>query len=285
MKFSIILATLNRSNLVKSAIESIINQTYKNFEIIVVDQSIDKNTELVVNNFIKDNRILYFKVNFKGLSKARNYGISKANGEYICLMDDDAEYDNEFLQKAYEILLKNDYNILSGIIKEKETGKVFMPLMNSIMTRIIDYNTVSLCLSASLVIEKKIMLNDIGLFDEKLGAGQYFGAGEESDLLFRFLENGYKIFYTKSLLVYHPYPINEFDETSYKRAYSYALGEGALCKKNIKNSKYKHKFIKRFIVNIIKSSMAILVYCFKTNRRKFYINRLVGLFRGFVEYN
>ena len=134
MKFSIILATINRSECVLNAIISIINQSYKNFEIIIIDQSDDFKTKSLLEEYLNKNelaknKIIYYKVIFKGLSRARNYGIKKATGDFICLMDDDAEYEENFLNIANDLIRKSKYSMLSGMIIDKNTKKVFMPLM------------------------------------------------------------------------------------------------------------------------------------------------------------
>lgn len=288
MKFSIILATLNRSEIVKKSIMSILNQTYKNYEIIIIDQSTNDDTKVNISKLInnKKNNISYYKVDFTGLSKARNFGIKKSTGNYICLMDDDAEYRVDFLDKAFKILKKYKYDIISGLIIEKETKRTFCPIMENKEKEIINYKNINLCSSASLVINKSTIINKVGMFDEMLGAGAYFGAGEEIDLLIRSLNLNYKIYYDKELVVYHPYPVNNFDKKDCMRAYSYGLGEGALCKKTIKASSIKNKkiFIFKFSINIIRTMCAIIVFFRQPNKKNFYIARIKGLVQGYQTY-
>lgn len=288
MKFSIILATINRSECVLNAIISIINQSYKNFEIIIIDQSDDFKTKSLLEEYLNKNelaknKIIYYKVIFKGLSRARNYGIKKATGDFICLMDDDAEYEENFLNIANDLIRKSKYSMLSGMIIDKNTKKVFMPLMEVYNSKVLEFSDAEICSSASLVINK-IKLEEVGLFDERLGAGEYFGAGEEIDLIMRFLEKGYKIKYSRKLIVYHPYPNEKIDDKSIKRAFTYALGEGALNKKCIKNFKNKNFFRIRYFKRVFKSFVAMIIYCFNKNKSLFYKNRLKGLIKGFLEF-
>jgi len=91
-KISIILSTYNRKNLLKKAIKSVLLQTFKDFELIVVDDcSTDKTQELVKNFKSKDKRIKYFRMkkNFGNDSQPKNVGILKSEGEYIAFLDDD----------------------------------------------------------------------------------------------------------------------------------------------------------------------------------------------------
>ena len=87
-----IIPTYNRAALVKRAIQSVLNQTFQDFEIIVVDDSSVDNTEEVVKGF-RDDRIRYIRhPNNKGLPAGRNTGIKVASGEYIAFLDDDDEW-------------------------------------------------------------------------------------------------------------------------------------------------------------------------------------------------
>jgi len=74
--FSIIIPTYNRAHLISKSIKSVLNQTYSNWELILVDDGSEDNTEEIVNSF-GDNRIKYFYKKNEERSIARNYGIDK----------------------------------------------------------------------------------------------------------------------------------------------------------------------------------------------------------------
>lgn len=89
-EISCIIPTFNRADLVKDAIESIINQTFESWELIVVDDGSSDNTENIVREYIKnDCRIRYYKNDKKGQASARNYGLLRSKGKYIAFLDDD----------------------------------------------------------------------------------------------------------------------------------------------------------------------------------------------------
>ncbi|RXG26921.1 glycosyltransferase family 2 protein [Leeuwenhoekiella marinoflava] len=95
-KVTILLATFNRAHLILETLESIKNQTYRNFECLITDDNSIDDTELVVNQFIKtDSRFLYFEkpsTYIKGLSATRNYGLDLAKdlkSKFILFVDDD----------------------------------------------------------------------------------------------------------------------------------------------------------------------------------------------------
>ena len=98
--FSIILPTFNRSVLITKAIESVINQTYTNWELIIIDDGSTDNTKSVLENYLSDSRIKYFFQENQERSVARNNGIKRAKGDYICFLDSD----DEDYSLSYEVL-------------------------------------------------------------------------------------------------------------------------------------------------------------------------------------
>jgi len=87
---SVIIPTYNRAHTIKVAIDSVLAQTYKNWEIIVSDDGSVDNTKEVVESY-NDNRIKYFKKKNGGPSSALNFGISHASGKWIMYLDSDDE--------------------------------------------------------------------------------------------------------------------------------------------------------------------------------------------------
>lgn len=101
---SVIIPTYNRSHLVGRAIRSVLNQTYQDFEIIVVDDGSTDSTEDVVKGF-NDGRIRYIRHDEnKGAAAARNTGIKAALGKYIAFQDSDDEWWPEKLEKQVRVL-------------------------------------------------------------------------------------------------------------------------------------------------------------------------------------
>ena len=100
---SVIVPTYNRADLISETIESILNQTYKYFELIIVDDGSTDNTEEVIRKF-KDSRIKYIKTdNWGGPARPRNTGIKKTKGEYIAFCDDDDIWLPKKLEKQIRV--------------------------------------------------------------------------------------------------------------------------------------------------------------------------------------
>lgn len=99
--FSVIIPTYNRTHLLPRAIASVVTQTFKDFELIIVDDASTQDVQAVINRF-PDRRISYIRRKKNGGNAAtRNLGIANAKGEFISFLDDDDEYLPEFLEKTY----------------------------------------------------------------------------------------------------------------------------------------------------------------------------------------
>lgn len=99
---SVIMPLYNNEKYVIEAIQSVINQTYKDWELIIINDASTDNSKFVVQNFLekeKDNRLIFIDLKEnKGVSFARNLGMRKAKGEYISFLDSDDFWDKEFLK-------------------------------------------------------------------------------------------------------------------------------------------------------------------------------------------
>jgi len=106
--FSVILPTYNRSELLPKAIESVLSQTYADWELIIVDDASTDNTALVVKGY-SDSRIRYL-LNEQNIerSASRNRGIDQANGTYICFLDSDDYYLENHLESFNKCIENND---------------------------------------------------------------------------------------------------------------------------------------------------------------------------------
>lgn len=110
-KISVIIPTYNREKYVKKCLDSILNQTLKDIEIIIVDDGSQDNTKEIVNSY-KDKRIKYIYKNNTGIGDTRNKGISLSKGEYISFVDIDDYIDELMLEKMYKKAKKDDLDIV-----------------------------------------------------------------------------------------------------------------------------------------------------------------------------
>ena len=109
---SVIMPLYNNEKYVIEAIQSVINQTYKEWELLIINDASTDNSKNVVQKFLhqkKDNRIIFIDLKEnKGVSFARNLGIKKSKGEYISFLDSDDFWDITFLKTLYTLLKKTN---------------------------------------------------------------------------------------------------------------------------------------------------------------------------------
>jgi len=112
MKVSIIVPIYNTSTLLDRCIESLVNQSYKNIEILLIDDgSTDSSRQVCAYWAEKDNRVKYIHQENGGLSRARNTGIDNAGGQYLCFVDSDDCVSPFYVETLLESCLENDVKI------------------------------------------------------------------------------------------------------------------------------------------------------------------------------
>lgn len=116
MRFSIIIPTYNRALFLPKAIDSVLAQTYTDWELIIVDDGSTDNTKDVVSKY-KDDRIRYFYQQNAERCTARNNGIKQSSGKYICFLDSDDSYRSNYLETVYGLILncEDAVFVLSGM--------------------------------------------------------------------------------------------------------------------------------------------------------------------------
>ena len=118
---SVIMPAYNCEDTIERAIKSVLNQTFKDFELIIVDDGSTDNTYKLCQS-IKDERIKILHQENQGPSVARNNGLAIANGKYIMFIDSDDEYHINALELLYSKISKENCEIAVGnyIINEKQ---------------------------------------------------------------------------------------------------------------------------------------------------------------------
>ena len=167
--FSIIIPTYNRAHIINRAIESVLNQTFHDFEIVVVDDGSTDDTQTVIQN-IQDKRVHYFKKENQGVCIARNFGSDQAKGKFITFLDSDDYVKEEWLQDFYNEIQSKKVDVVV-CMREFEKGT--------------EVNNFSF-LAGSFAINKEVFF-EIGKYDEILRFG------ENTELKWRIDEGKYPI--------------------------------------------------------------------------------------------
>lgn len=109
---SVIVPIYNTEKHLDRCIESILNQTYKDFELILIDDGSTDNSSNICNKYKEiDTRIMVIRQNNRGVSYSRNIGISKAKGKYIAFVDGDDYVDNNFLHELLNTAINNNVDM------------------------------------------------------------------------------------------------------------------------------------------------------------------------------
>ena len=132
--FSIILPSYNRAFCIKNCLDAVLNQSYQNFEVIIVDDGSSDDTLSVVyknySQYIYNRKIIYYYQENAGVSKARNKALSLAKGDWICYVDSDNIVSSDFLKTfAYAIKkyknAKMFYGKLLSLYSRLSVGRIF----------------------------------------------------------------------------------------------------------------------------------------------------------------
>ena len=131
---SIIVPIYNAEKYLKKCIDSLVNQTKKEIEIILINDGSTDNTENIIKEY-KDKRIKYFKNENQGIGKTRNFGIKKAKGNYIMFVDSDDYVELNACEELYkkaekeksDLVICDYYKVYNNGKKEEVTIKDFKP--------------------------------------------------------------------------------------------------------------------------------------------------------------
>lgn len=119
---SIIMPTYNSASTLNETISSIEKQTYKNYELIIIDDGSVDNTEEICTSFSERVNLIYYKQQNAGVSKARNQGLKLAKGKFITFIDSDDLYDEEYLSSLVKTMEENNCQIVSCSYKTFPRG-------------------------------------------------------------------------------------------------------------------------------------------------------------------
>lgn len=192
---SVVIPTFNRASTIKGAIDSVLNQTYQNIEIIIVDDGSDDDTEEIINA-LNNHKIVYYKLDKNmGANLARNYGISNAKGDVIAFQDSDDVWHREKLEKQVNTM--NEVNadvVFCAMEVSQDTKKKVIP-NKRLKSQFISFNKIlmgSLASTQTLLVKKKCFKDTE--FDPKISRLQ------DWDLVIRLTEK-YSVYYLQEVLV------------------------------------------------------------------------------------
>lgn len=232
LKFSLILATVGRLEEVARFLSHLDLQTYRDFELIVVDQNADDRVSAQLDAYREKFDIVYLQSR-PGLSAARNLGLSVVTGDVVAFPDDDCWYPPDILKTVASIFGSYDIDIITGQSKD-ECGRHSQRYWSAKPKLCNRYNVWQLAISYT-VFMRRYCVSSVGTFDESLGVGASspWQSGEETDYLIRAIVQGYRVGYFPELFVYHPQKTHRYDSATIVRARVYGAGMGRVLSKHM----------------------------------------------------
>jgi glycosyltransferase involved in cell wall biosynthesis len=198
---SLILATVGRTDQLDRLFDSLASQTFSNFEVIVVDQNADErlapHMDRAKSLGIAVRHLRHCPPN---LASARNAGIEIAGGDWVGFPDDDCWYDCRLLEDVAARFQRAD-NPEGVIVRWVEQAE--QPMLASDLSWERSRAFRDIPVSSITLFCRRDLFNKIGGFDARFGVGQWFGAGEETDLVLRALQSGAHFTYEPLAEVHH----------------------------------------------------------------------------------
>ena len=234
MRFSLVVPSLGRAGDLERLLQSLAAQTFREFEVIVVDQSRSNALDGTLAAFSDRLALRHCRSEERGASRARNTGAALASGEIIAWPDDDCFYPPELLETVDALFQAHpNWGGLAGCPIDEE-GIVHSRSLPDTMTALSRSNIFQMGVEYSLFLRRDV-LKKTGGFDEQFGpgAGTDWWAGEATDYEMRILQSGTPLFYCPAVHIHHPNQIVfDFDAKAEEKRRHYAMGMGAVIRKN-----------------------------------------------------
>lgn len=222
LKVSLIMGTLGRTTELARFLQHLDRQTYRNFELIVVDQNLKGFLDPVLAPYRDCFPILHLRSE-RGLSRARNVGLKHATGDIFAFPDDDCWYPPELLAEVTKLFADMDWDGVSVRPCDPERLHSFAWYGKS-GGEINRFNVWRRCISFTIFFRRSLV-NKTGDFDEGLGPGSTTTTGaEETDYVIRAIQANLRILYVPQLRVFHFDTQRVFDSRLVRDGYLKSLG-------------------------------------------------------------
>jgi glycosyltransferase involved in cell wall biosynthesis len=166
--FSVIIPSYNRAHIINRALQGVLNQTFQDFEILIVDDGSTDNTKEILQTFISDNRIKYIFQNNSGVCSARNTGAKQATGQFLVFLDSDDTVEKSWLEDFYHLAIQNnDWLFCSMKIVKPDSSEYLVSALDPYKNGKVKGNSIP----GSWAIRKDIFFN-VGMFDENVKFGE-----------------------------------------------------------------------------------------------------------------
>ena len=281
---TVVVCTRDRPELVRAAVTSILEGDDVPQELIVVDQSEGQTEDLEPLAAESGCAVRHLRLSETGLSRARNAGIHAASSNVVAFVDDDVVVDAAWLSALVRPLDPAERLATTGrvLIGEAEVPNALEPssAVSSDPAEFVGRLTRDVLAGGNMAVLRQAF-DEVGLFDERLGAGGAYPAADDNDLGFRLLEAGYRIAYVPEAVVYHRAWRPGADYLRLR--WRYGIGQGGFYAKHA--SLRDSHMLRRFARHAARRVASLPVRAFYDRRRLGGdVAFLAGLLAGFVRW-
>jgi glycosyltransferase involved in cell wall biosynthesis len=231
VRYSILLATLGRTTELRQFLDSLAMQTWRDFEVLIIDQNCDNRVEAVMAPYLNQFPLKRI-ASAGGHSRAFNLGLAQVSGDIVAFPDDDCWYDPDLLERVAKTLSRNpSWSGLTGR-EIAEPGYTAGGRWDRQAGKITPANIFRRAITFSIFLRRTVAQRYA--FDETLGvgAGTPWGAGEETDYLLSMVNDGHIISYDPSIGVWHRGRSGPYSPVTYEKARRYGMGMGRVLRKH-----------------------------------------------------
>ena len=252
-KVSIITPVYNCEKLIKNTIECVLNQTYQNWEMLLVDDcSFDNSAEIIENYVKKDKRIKYFKLKENsGAAVARNMALNKSSGRFIAYLDSDDLWKKDKLEKQVKFMIDNNYAFTcTDYEKITEDGKSLNKIVK--IPKRVNYNLFlrnTIIQTVGVMIDTKITGKDILVMPN-------IRRRQDAATWCQLLKNGYDCYECPESLSYYRVVSNSLSSNKFKA---------------IKMNWYWYRKIEK--LPIWKACYCFIGYAFNAVKKRIYVKK------------
>jgi glycosyltransferase involved in cell wall biosynthesis len=204
---SVLICTRNRADKLKRAVDSVLANSFTDYELIVVDQSTDGRTAAALAT-IDDDRLRYIHTETVGVARSRNIAVRESRAEIVVYTDDDCVCDREWLA-SIDAEFQNDPNVeavYGRVIPFGDHKGMICPCINESTERLVlegpAIPAIALGGGNNMAFRKNVF-RKVGLFHESLGPGTRLNHAEDTEFSFRVLFNRCRVVYSPVPLVQH----------------------------------------------------------------------------------
>jgi GT2 family glycosyltransferase len=266
---SLIICSRNRPAFLSATVDSVLEGDEVPTELVIVDQSHAPDERLAHRVQTRGCELRYLWTRSVGLSRARNEGIRAARSDILVIIDDDMYVESNWLGTFVRALVQAaPRTVVTGrvLATHPEVPRGFAPTLAVREDSAIYQGRIGTeVLAGGHMAAHRSAFDEVGGFDERLGAGSAFPAADDNDLGFRLLEAGYRIAYVPEAIVYHRAWRAEADYLPMR--WNYGLGKGGYYAKYLS---FKDRYMLRRMLYDIGHRVYQLPTRLRHNRRLVY---------------